>query len=290
MQNDNFGKWIELMNIQIKKASGIIENFSSQKLLDSLLRSGAEPETAEEVVEKVTSEISPYTSTKKIFRLAHKYLRQFNRASVLRYSLKKGLLRLGPSGYPFEKYFGELLKQDGYNVEVGIILEGKCVKHEIDVFALKDREAVVVECKYRNRAENAPDVKTALYVQSRFQDLRPIIKGRYPDKSFSGWLVTNTRFTADAIQYAACTGLRIKSWRYPEADSLEKMIEDKKLYPITVMAALNSAQIRRLIDRRIILMKDLANMKAYEIQRLLSVTESKAAAVKHQAEELCLCD
>jgi Holliday junction resolvase len=278
------------MNIQVKKASGIIEDFNSRKLLESLLRSGAEQEQAEEIIEKIIPEIKPYASTKKIYRLAHRYLRQFNRVSGLRYSIKRGLLRLGPSGYPFEKYFGELLKQYGYRVDVGLILEGKCVKHEIDVFASNDKEIVLVECKYRNRTENAPDVKIALYVHARFQDLRPVIRSGYPGKSFSGWLVTNTRFTSDAIRYAQCAGVRIKSWRYPENDSLEKMIEDKKLYPVTIMSNLNSAQIGKLIEHSIILMKDLAKIKEQDIQRLLSISNEKALSLKKQADELCFCD
>jgi Holliday junction resolvase len=278
------------MNIQVKKASGIVEDFNPQKLLRSLLRSGAEQGQSEEVIEKIISEITPYTSTKKIYRLAHRYLRKFNRVSGLRYSIKMGLLRLGPSGYPFEKYFGELLKQYGYQVEIGLILEGKCVKHEIDVFASNDKEVILVECKYRNSAENALDVKIALYVHARFQDLRPVIKSRYPGKSFSGWLVTNTRFTSDAIQFAQCAGVTIKSWRYPENNSIEQMIESKKLYPVTVMSSLNSTQIRRLIDHHVILMKDLARMKEQDIQRLLSISNTKALAIKKQADELCFCN
>ena len=278
------------MNIKVKKASGIIEDFNSQKLLGSLLRAGAEREQSGAVIEKIVSEIAPYTSTKKIYRLAHRYLKQFNHVSGLRYSIKRGLLRLGPSGYPFEKYFGELLKQYGYKVDVGMILEGKCVKHEVDVVASNDKEVLLVECKYRNRAENAPDVKIALYVHARFQDLKPVIKSLYSGKSFSGWLVTNTRFTSDAIQFAQCAGVTIKSWGYPENNSIEKMIEAKRLYPVTVMSSLNASQIRRLIDHNVILMKDLARMKEQDIQRLLSISNTKAIALKEKADELCFCD
>jgi len=277
------------MAIKIKKASGIIEDFNSQKLFESLIRSGAEQEQADEIVERITSDIAPYTSTKKIYRLAHKYLRQFSRVSGLRYSLKRGLLRLGPSGYPFEKYFGEIMKHYGYQVDVGLILEGKCVKHEIDVLGINAREVVAVECKYRNNAGSAPDVKTALYVHARFQDLRPAMKTRYPGKSFSGWLVTNSRFTSDAVQYAECANLPIKSWGYPKTSSLEKMIEDKKLYPVTILSVLNSFQIKKLIGQGIILMKDLAGMKEQDIRKILSVAESKALALKQQANELCYC-
>jgi len=274
-------------NIKITKASGMLEDFSSRKLMDSLLRSGAEQDQAEEILERITAEISPYTSTKKIYRLAHKYLRQFNRMSCLKYSLKRGLARLGPSGYPFEEYFGGVMRHYGYHVEVGVILEGKCVSHEVDVFATSDREVLAVECKYRNNSDNAPDVKIALYVQARFEDLRPVIKARYPGKSFSGWLVTNTRFTSDAIHYAECAGLRIRSWRYPEGNSLEKMIEDKKLYPVTILSSLNSSQIRKLTRQHIVLMKDLAQANVKEVRRLLAISENRAAELIQQASELC---
>jgi len=183
-----------------------------------------------------------------------------------------------------------LLKQHGYTVEVDIIIEGKCVKHEIDVFASNDREVLLVECKYRNRAENPPDVKIAMYVHARFQDLKPVVEPRYSGKNFSGLLVTNTRFTSDAIQFAQCAGVTIKSWGYPENNSLEKMIEGEKLYPVTVMSSLTSAQIKRLIDKHVILMKDLARMKEQDIQRLLSISNARAIALKNRADELCFCD
>ncbi|MBI5664263.1 MAG: restriction endonuclease [Nitrospirae bacterium] len=277
------------MNIKIKKASGIIEDFNPDKLLESLIRAGADRDQAEEVISRIVADIQPYTSTKKIFRLAHKYLRQFNRATVLRYSLKKSLLRLGPSGYPFEKYVGELFKHYGYSVSTGVILAGRCVTHEVDVFAFNNSEIRLVECKYRNRAENAPDVKVAMYFHSRFRDLRAGMKNQYEGKSFSGWLVTNTRFTEDAIKYSVCGGIKLMSWRYPDKDSLEQMIEKKKLYPVTVISSLTSGQIRTLFEQKIILMRDLADMAPGDIKGLLSISDRKALALKEQADKLCFC-
>lgn len=277
------------MNIRIKKASGITEDFNPDKLLESLLRSGADRDQAEEVISHILPDIQPYTSTKKIFRLARKYLRQFNRSTVLRYSLKKSLLKLGPSGYPFEKYVGELFKHYGYSVNTGVFLEGKCVKHEVDVLAFNDNEMRLVECKYRNRAENAPDVKVALYFHSRFRDLRAAMKTQHHGKSFSGWIVTNTRFTEDAIKYAVCSGLKLVSWRYPGKGSLEQMIEDKKLYPVTVIPGLTSAQTRHLFEEKVILMKDLAKMPPADIKKLLSVSDKRALSLKEQADKLCFC-
>ena len=276
--------------MKIKKASGAVEEFNSAKLLDSLLRAGADRGQAQEVIDRVIPQLESLASTRKIYRLAHKYLRKFNRSSVLRYSLKKALHRLGPSGYPFEKYIGEILRNYGYEVRTGVFVEGKCVKHEVDVFAVNDKEVSLIECKYRNQASSAPDVKIAMYVSARFQDIKPVISSQYPHRVFKGWLITNTRFTSNAIQFAHCSGLHIKSWRYPEKESLEKMIEDVKLYPVTVLSTLNSAQIKKLIASHVVLMKDLASMEAQDIRQLLSITDKKARIIKKQAEDLCFCE
>lgn len=277
------------MNMLIKKANGDIQEFKPEKLLNSLMRAGASPEHAQAIVKDVTAQIQPHMSTRKIYRIAHKYLRHYNKASVLRYSIKKALLRLGPSGYPFEQYIGEILSHAGYRVEVGVKIDGKCVTHEVDVFAENDQEIILVECKYRNNTEGSHDVKTALYVHARHQDLRAALENTYPDKKIKGWLVINTRFTADAMQFGECSGMILKSWKYPKNDSLEKMIEQMKLYPITVMSNLNNKQIKALIENNTILMKDLSRMDSSLISKILSISEKRASKIKQQAEELCAC-
>jgi len=277
------------MSIKIKKATGVIEDFDRGKLLNSLIRAGVTAEQAKAIVEEVIPLIRPHMSTKKIFRLAHRYLKQYNRASVLRYSVKEALLRLGPSGYLFEKYIGELLRHSGYKVKVGIVLEGRCVSHEVDVFAENNKEIILAECKYRNNADGSHDVKTALYVHARHQDLRPKMKKQYPDKRINGLLVTNTRFTEDAIQFAECSGMKLLSWGYPKKMSLENMIAEGRLYPVTVLSGLNSEQINTLTGHDLFLMRDLVKKDASLISRLLSITERKAEELRHQAEELCRC-
>jgi hypothetical protein len=277
------------MNIKITKASGVIEDIKPEKLRASLIRSGAEDLQADEIIDRVLREIDPYTSTRKIYRLAQKYLKKLNHPSGLRYSLKRALFRLGPSGYPFEKYYAALLRNFGFETETGRFVQGRCVKHEVDVFAVSDNEISLVECKYHNRQGIAVDVKIAMYIHSRFRDLAPAMATLYPDKMFSGWLVTNTRFTTDAIQYAECNGLKIKSWGYPDSNSLELMIEDRKLYPVTIISGIRSGLVKKLINEDIILLKDLVEMSPAEISKLLSLTDRKAHALKKQAEELCLC-
>lgn len=276
-------------DIKIIKASGDVEDLKPEKLVASLMRSGADRSLAEEVRDRVLREIEPLASTKKIYRLAKKYLRKFNRPSGLRYSLKKALLRLGPSGYPFERYYGELLKQNGFRTEVGVFLQGRCAQHEVDVFAVSDKEVYSVECKYHNKPGTATDIKVAMYVAARQQDLGYVLRERYPDRKFRGWLVTNTRLTSDAMKYAHCVGFDVKSWGYPRHDSLEKMIDSRRLYPVTVVTGVSGGLIKKLIEHDIILLKDLVTLDVKEVRKLLSLPEKKAQVLKQQADELCLC-
>ncbi len=277
------------MTIQVTKASGITEDINPDKLRASLLRSGADKDLIEGIIDRVLNEVGPYTNTKKIYRLAKKYLRQLNHASELRYSLKRALFRLGPTGYPFEKYYGAILSNYGYETDIGMYIEGKCVRHEIDVFALKEDEVSLVECKYHRRAGIPVDVKVAMYIHSRFMDLAPVMASRYPGKKFKGWLVTNTRCTSDAMKFAKCYGLNIKSWNYPDNKSLEKMIEDKQLYPVTVISGIQRGLVTKLIDNDIVLLKDLVSMEIQDMRRMLSLPEKKALKLRQQAEELCIC-
>lgn len=43
------------------------------------------------------------------------------------------------------------------------------------------------------------------------------------------------RLSVDAITCANCVGQNILSWHYPDGKGLEKIIEDKDLYPITIL-------------------------------------------------------
>ncbi|MGS0527278.1 hypothetical protein ACU8V7_21050 [Zobellia nedashkovskayae] len=44
---------------------------------------------------------------------------------------------MGPTGFPFERFIGALLTYSGYETKVGIVMDGICVTHEIDVVAEK---------------------------------------------------------------------------------------------------------------------------------------------------------
>jgi hypothetical protein len=279
------------MAIPIIKSSGQADSFDKEKLSQSLIRSGASPDVAYEIAERVEKQISPYLKTKKIYSLAKKYLKQRNRVSGMRYSLKKALFSLGPSGYPFERYVARILKGHGYTTEVGLIIEGYCVKHEVDVLAGRGNEHFIIECKYHGNGGNATDIKTALYVHSRYLDIKRA-RESMPENSAAeheGWLVTNTRCTTDALRYAECVGTKIASWRYPSHGSLEKLIEEKRLYPVTILPSARKAQVAHLFKNDIILAQDIADMDEKSFIQKSGLDMHTARIMKRDADELCPC-
>src|SRR5688572_33362005 len=123
--------------IHISKSTGEVVPFSPEKLIRSLVRAGAPEATAQNILDQVLPQIYEGMTTRKIYQLAFKILRSKSRPLAARYRLKSAIMELGPSGYPFEKFIGEVLKQQEFSVEVGVIVKGRCVNHEVDVIAGK---------------------------------------------------------------------------------------------------------------------------------------------------------
>ena len=244
----------------VKKASGEREPFSNVKLENSLKRAGAD----EKIISNILSEVKPWlyegVSTKKIYKKAFRLLTRQKSGMAARYSLKRAIMELGPSGYPFEHFMGQLFAQLGFKTEVGQLIQGKCVKHEVDVLVTGNKIQYFVECKFYNNQGKYADVKVPLYIHSRFEDLVGMRKDlpEYRDFTFQGWLVTNTRFTNDAMDYGNCAGLHLLSWDHPKGRSLKEIIEQEGLFPITVLTLLNKDQKQELFDRGVVLCRQIS--------------------------------
>lgn len=103
-----------------KKASGEIVEFDENKLRQSLFNSGASEELIGTITYKILNELDETTSTRSIYKKAYQLLRSSSQKLAGKYKLKNAILELGPSGYPFEHFVGQLLAYQGYDVEVGI--------------------------------------------------------------------------------------------------------------------------------------------------------------------------
>jgi len=271
----------------VTKASGEKALFSIQKLRHSLQRAGADESLIGQVIEELTPQLYEGISTKKIYRLAFNILRKVSKPHAARYKLKEAILELGPSGYPFEKFVSEILKSQGFDVEVGVVVEGHCVKHEIDVVAQKEDQHYMIECKFHNEAGIKCDVKIPLYIQARFQDVEKkwLTLPGHGTKFHQGWLVTNTKFSGDAIQYGSCVGLHLLGWDYPINGSLNELIDTSGLHPITCLTSLTKSEKEKLLEQKIVLSKELCDNP--QLLNAIGISSGRRERILKESFELC---
>lgn len=275
------------MAVAITKASGETEPFIREKLQQSLVRAGAPNMLATKIVEDIENTLTQGMSTKAIYKRAHKLLIQLSKPSAGRYHLKNGIMELGPSGFPFEAYLSKILHEMGFAVKTGQMVEGKCVKHEVDVIAEKDNNHFMIECKYHNSPGMVCDVKIPLYIHSRFRDVEAqwMQLSGHGTKFHQGWVVTNTRFTSDAIAYGTCAGLNLISLDFPKKGSLREMIEDTGLYPLTCLSSLSREERRILLEKKIVLCRDICYKP--DLLRELNIPEKRIEIVLQEGHQLC---
>ncbi|MEK7538299.1 MAG: restriction endonuclease [Patescibacteria group bacterium] len=273
--------------VWVLKNSGERELFSLEKLKRSLVRSGADASTVERVASHIVLELKDNMKTSAIYRHAFSILKKNQYVVALRYSLRRAVADLGPSGFPFEKFVAEILKRKGYSTRTGIILPGFCVSHEVDVLAEKDNKHIFIECKFHNQEGMKSDVKVALYVHARFLDLQ---KGhergeQSASRIHEGWLVTNTKLTHDAIQYANCAGLNLIGWDYPHEGNLQDLILETGVHPLTCLMSLSTAHKNELLRQGIVMCVDLK--KKEESLQNLGLSQEKISSVIKEVNMIC---
>ncbi len=270
----------------IIKSDGKTEPYYEKKIITSLEKSGASPGIISETTKILNKKIKDYASTDEIYRETLNNLDKKEHGAALKYSLKKALMLMGPDGFVFEKYVSKILREFGYETEVGKIIKGHCVDHEIDVIAKKDNHKYFIECKYHNSRGIKSGIKTVLYINSRFLDLEKAYneKKGHNNTDLHIWLVTNTRCTSDAERYSRCVNMDIIAWNYPEGKNLQYYIETKKLYPITILPSLKEENIQKLFDSNIIMAKELKNFSPIALAELLSLDKPKVLKILEEAD------
>jgi len=274
--------------IQVKKASGDLEPFSEEKVVRSLERTGINKVIIDRTLTHIKKELYDGISTQKIYSHIFELLRKEKPIYSARYSLKRAIMELGPTGYPFEKFIGALLKHNGYQVETGVNISGRCVTHEIDVIAQKENKHFMIECKFHNQQGIRSDVKVALYVKARFDDVEAVWeeKSGHQTKFHQAWLVTNTKFSSDAIQYGECMGMRLIGWSYPPSGSLQDLIEKSGLHPITYLTSLSRGQKEILLSSDIVLCQDILSADQTFLSSL-SLSSEQRIKLFEEIKEVC---
>mgnify|MGYP003666389113 CR=1 FL=1 len=273
--------------IYIIKASGEKALFEIEKVINSLERAGADKLLIKEIVQDINKEVHDGMTTKKIYQMAFNLLKRKSRISASKYKLKKALMELGPSGYPFEKFVGKVFDHEGFDTKVGVIVQGNCVQHEVDVIAQKDNKHYMIECKYHSDQGRFCNVKIPLYIQSRFLDVQKQWEKQqgHKTKFHQGGVCTNTRFTSDAIQYGTCAGLMLTSWDYPKGHGLKERIDRLGLHPLTSLTTLTKAEKSKLLDKGIVLCKEINENPSLLEQ--IGIPKQRQKNILEDSRELC---
>lgn len=273
-------------SIDIIKSSGQKMKFSLDKLRNSLKHSGANHELVEEIVSKVYDELFEGITSNEIYNRAYSLLKKNKSVFASKYKLKKAIYELGPTGFPFERFIAAILQFSGYEVDVDIILNGACVTHEIDVIAEKNGSATLIECKFHNEEGRNCNVKIPLYIHSRYNDVKAYWITNKNNKPLNkGWVVTNTRFTEDALTYGKCADLYLLSWDFPKDDGLKDRIDRLGLYPITVSSLLSKREKQFLLSRNVVLCRQLVKDKFYLDH--LGISTERKSKILDEISQLC---
>ena len=250
------------MTIRVIKGNGEKVLFEREKLKQALGSSGAGTAEQEKITSMVEARIYDGIPTKRIYQMAFDLLKKDSYKAAGRYRLKNAIMEMGPTGFPFEVFVGKIFETMGYEVETGVIVKGKCIQHEVDVIARKPGEMIMVECKFHMDSSSKSGVQVPLYIQSRYLDVKAAWEEQYgKDLRYRGGVVTNTRFSDDALQYAACAGLVLISWDYPLDTGLKYWIDKTGLQPVTSLISLAKKEKQFLLEKGIVLCSQLEENK-----------------------------
>ncbi len=269
--------------VTITKSDGTTQLFEEEKLVNSLKRVGTPDQTIDKIVEEVEHRMHNGMSTNEIYAQAFDLLKRQSVTTAVKYSIRRALLELGPDGFPFEKFIARIFRTWGYETLTDQSVMGACVAHEIDVVAWKDYNLAMVEAKFHNEFGMKSDVKVALYVKARFDDIAntSFAYNGMTQKLTERWLVTNTKFTDRAIAYGTCVGLKMIGWNYPNQNNLHHIIEQNGLHPITCMNTITNQQKRDLLGRNIVACIDVVNHQ--EVLKEIGVHNEDLAKIVEEA-------
>ena len=276
----NFKPSITPKKTFIIKADGRRVLFNENKILSTCRRAGANKKTAQQILKNVRSQVYQGIHTKDIYKLVLQAIsKQVGKTGLHhRYQLKDAIMNMGPTGFPFENYVGKILSHYGFEI-VGLRnkVRGKCAVHEIDLIGKFEQKKFMIECKHSSVRGSFIGLKVALYTHARFLDTLPSFEGEA--------IVCNAKVSQSAKQYSKCIGQKILSWRYPPEKSLEKIIDDHKLYPITVLN-LSSKELEKFSLHNIMLLQDLLTIKESILVKQTGLSYRRIHALSKLAEKI----
>ena len=221
--------------IFVTKYDGSREAYNQKKVLGSIVRAGVKKDEVVKILGLVEAKLYDGIPTSEIYQIiaaVHPHL----------YRLREALAKMG--SIDFEKFVKKVLEKEGFSCQWNQIVAGFCIEHQLDIIAQnkqiskacfsqaqnKAHKLYFVEVKHHRNFHRDSGLGTVAELWARFEDLKTgFSHGRNKYNFSAAWLITNTKFSGHAKQYAKCKGLKLTGWRHTlngtKGEGMEKMVE-----------------------------------------------------------------
>ena len=271
------------MAIFVTKANGTREPFDNAKLVRTCRRMGATEEIAHHIAKSIEARLFDGIETKNILRMIFVSMRKHKPILKHMIDLRKSLslLRSKPD---FELFIQLLLKEYGYDVVPNLIIRGKCVEHEVDALASKEGKTMIVEVKHHFDYHTPTGLDEARIARAVFEDATEGYEIGSNDLGIDEvMIVSNTKLSGHAERYVNCRNIKHVGWSHPPKSDLQNLIEDKKLYPITILRGLRSPVRDKLVSAGIVMIKQLSEIDPNELRRRARISKDDSESLINKA-------
>ena len=271
------------MRVYVTKADGTRQLFDREKVVRTCLRMGASRKIADDVAEKVESNLYDGISTSKILQMTFRLLRRYKPAIRHLLDLRKGL-SLMDSKPEFETFVQILLAHSGFEVTPNRLLTGRCVKHEVDAIARKDGVTYFVEAKHHVNYHTLTGLDESRIARAVLEDVTEGFElGKSSLKIDRAMIVTNTRYSEHASRYGKCRNILQIGWSSPTDLCLQNMVEVKNLYPLSCLRDMKRETKTKLVNSGIVLLKQLFEEKTSTLARRTGVPKETLKQIIEKA-------
>ncbi|WP_455369089.1 ATP cone domain-containing protein [[Eubacterium] cellulosolvens] len=278
------------MTIFVIKVDGSTESFDRRKVVRTCIRMGASEEIAETIAKKIEEKIYDGIESRKILQMIFSSMRRYRPICRHIIDLRKSL-SLIKSKPDFEFYIQELFREYGYTVLSNQIIQGKCVEHEVDALIKKDGKTTIVEVKHHSDYHKPTGLDEARIARAVYEDVKEGFENGSNDLKIDHvMIISNTKLSEHAKRYVKCRKIGHIGWSYPRHYDLQTMIEEKKLYPVSIMRGLKTQVRESLASNGIVMIKQLLKMNPEELRRKTRISKKDSIFVINKVKTIHECN
>lgn len=267
----------------VTKADGSTQQYSREKVMQTCLRMGADPETAQHVTMQVERRLYDGVPTSRVLHLIFSFLRKSKPAVKHLLDLRRGIGLMAPKP-EFEVFIQQVLMHNGFQVQPNTVLRGLCGEHEVDALAYKNGLTYFVEAKHHEDYHALTGLDESRIARAILEDVTEgYTTGVTKTKIDRAAIITNTKYSVHALTYGACRGIVQIGWSSPQGSALQDAVETYKLYPLSCLRGVTIETRLRLAEAGIVLIKQVLEHDTAFYERKIGLPQSTVLSLLEKA-------